>query len=187
MRTQLKRNLVAGTVLLFVCTAVYLNFQYAGNLVETNTGDSDQKILGQSTLVSSQETGETGETSEPVSSETSTDYFASARLSRQQARDTAIALLTETAESETADTAAANEAAETIAVLAAYAIEEAMVENLITAKGYADCVTFMGEDSISVVVSVEDGLEAADVAKITDIVLSETDYSADQIKILETN
>ena len=44
----------------------------------------------------------------------------------------------------------------------------------------------MGENSISVVVSAaEDGLQTEDVAKITDIVLSETEYTADQIKIME--
>ena len=54
------------------------------------------------------------------------------------------------------------------------------------AKGYADCVAFMGENSISVVVSAaEDGLQTEDVAKITDIVLSETKYTADQLTIME--
>ena len=45
----------------------------------------------------------------------------------------------------------------------------------------------MGGSSISVVVSPagETGLEAADVARITDIVLNETDYTAGQITILE--
>ena len=60
-------------------------------------------------------------------------------------------------------------------------------ENLVTAKGYADCVAFMGEDSVSVVVSAEGGLGAEDVAKISEIVLTETDYTADQITILEAN
>ena len=56
------------------------------------------------------------------------------------------------------------------------------------AKGYADCVAFMGEGGISIVVSAaEDGLQTEDVAKITDIVLSETDYTADQITIMEAN
>ena len=59
--------------------------------------------------------------------------------------------------------------------------------DLVTAKGYADCVAFMGEDSVSVVVSAEGGLGAEDVAKISEIVLTETDYTADQIKILEAN
>ena len=81
----------------------------------------------------------------------------------------------------------ADEAAQTIQTLAAYALSEAQIENLVTAKGYADCVAFMGEDSISVVVSDSDGLDAADVAKISDIVMGETEYTADQIKILEAN
>ena len=38
-----------------------------------------------------------------------------------------------------------------------------------------------------VVSAAEDGLQTEDVAKITDIVLSETDYTADQIKIMEAN
>ena len=59
------------------------------------------------------------------------------------------------------------------------------MESLIVAKGYADCVAFMGEGGISIVVSAaEDGLQTEDVAKITDIVLSETDYTADQITIM---
>ena len=63
---------------------------------------------------------------------------------------------------------------------------EGQIENLVIAKGYSDCVAFMGENSISVVVSpAEDGLQMEDVAKITDIVLSETSYAADQIKIME--
>ena len=70
--------------------------------------------------------------------------------------------------------------------LAGYTMLEGQVENLIIAKGYADCVAFMGENSISVVVSAaEDGLQMEDVAKITDIVLRETDYAADQITIME--
>ena len=81
----------------------------------------------------------------------------------------------------------ANEAAATIQTLASYALSEAQIENLVTAKGYADCVAFMGEDSISVVVCDSDGLDAEDVAKISEIVLAETDYTADQIKVLEAN
>lgn len=43
----------------------------------------------------------------------------------------------------------------------------------------------MGADSISVVVSAPDGLEAEDVAKIKDIVIAETSYTPGQIKIME--
>ena len=80
------------------------------------------------------------------------------------------------------------EANQAIQTVAGYTMLESQIENLVVAKGYADCVAFMGENSISVVVSAaEDGLQTEDVAKITDIVLSETDYTADQIKIMEAN
>lgn len=35
MRNQWKRNAVVATVLLFVCAAVYLNWRYAGNVVDS--------------------------------------------------------------------------------------------------------------------------------------------------------
>ena len=67
-------------------------------------------------------------------------------------------------------------------------VAESQIENLVTAKGYADCVVFMGSDSCSVVVaSGEEGLTATDVAKIKDIVINETQYTAGQIKIMEAD
>ena len=78
-----------------------------------------------------------------------------------------------------------NEASQTLQVLAAYTVAESQIESLVVAKGYADCVAFMGEDSVSVVVSDPDGLDAVDVARIKDIVVSETSYTPDQIRIME--
>ena len=84
--------------------------------------------------------------------------------------------------------AVANEASEGIQVLAGYTMKEAQIENLVTAKGYTDCVAFMGEDSISVVVDTGTGeLTAEDVAKITDIAMTETGYPASGIKIMASN
>jgi len=86
------------------------------------------------------------------------------------------------------DEAAAAEAAQSIQTLAAYTLAEAQIENMITAKGYTDCVVFMADDGVSVVVSAgEDGLQTEDIAKITDIVKQETELTADCIKILEVN
>lgn len=67
-------------------------------------------------------------------------------------------------------------------------MKEAQIENLVTAKGYADCVAFMSDESVSVVVSTESGeLTAEDVAKIKDITMSETGFSANGIKIMASN
>ncbi|QNL45534.1 SpoIIIAH-like family protein [Oscillibacter hominis] len=187
MNRNFKRNMVVATVLLFVCAAVYLNWKYAGNVADPGEA-VETKTLGESTLVSKTETD--GEpTDEAAVYGEGSDYFATARLTRQQARDNALNLLKEASEEENADQETLNAASEGIQALASYTLQEAQIENLVTAKGYTDCVAFMGADSLSVVVAPPDAgeLTAQDVAKITDIAMTETGYKADQIKILPAN
>lgn len=178
-KDQAKRYAVVAAVMVLVGTSVYLNWRYADNVAESG------KILGQATLVNDT----TEETTDDITAAVSGDggYFATARLSRKQARDSAISMLETAAIDENATEEVLNEASETLQVLAAYTVAEAQIESLVTAKGYLDCVAFMGDDSISVVVSDPDGLDTADVARIKDIVITETDYGPEQIKIMESN
>ena len=188
MSARLKRNAVVVTMAVLVCAAAALNWKYAGQEAQEGARDAGTKILGEAALVSGTEDGEDAPAAAPEDETgvyTGSDYFASARLTRQQARDSAITLLQVAAAQENADTAVANEASEGIQALASFTLKEAQIENLVTAKGYADCVAFMGEDSISVVVSTgERELTGEDVAKITDIAMSETGYGAAGIKIM---
>ena len=191
MSARLKRNAVVVTMAVLVCAAAALNWKYAGQEAQEGTRDAGTKILGEAALVSGTEDGEDAPAAAPEDETgvyTGSDYFASARLTRQQARDSAITLLQEAAAQENADTAVANEASEGIQALASFTLKEAQIENLVTAKGYADCVAFMGEDSISVVVSTgERELTGEDVAKITDIAMNETGFSAGGIKVMAAN
>lgn len=201
MSARWKRNAVVAVMAVLVCSAVALNWMYTGKEAQ----DASGKLLGEATLVSGQ--GETGESKDGGTQSgtegsaedaaaptdegavyTGSDYFASARLTRQQARDNALSLLQEAAEQENADKEIANKASEGIQALASYALKEAQIENLVTAKGYADCVAFMGDESVSVVVSTKSGeLTAGDVAKITDITMTETGLPASGIKIMPAN
>ncbi len=173
MKQVWKRRAVVAAVLMLVGTSVYLNWRYAGTVE-----DSGKKVLGQSALVN-------GETTDTEVTAAGDDYFATARLSRKQARDTAISMLQEAQVDENATEDVLNEASQTMQVLAAYTVAESQIESLVVAKGYADCVAFMGDDAISVVVSDPDGLDTVDVARIKDIVVSETSYTPDQIRIME--
>ena len=178
-----KRNAIAAAIVLFVCGAVYLNWNYTQ---DTETG----KNLGEAALVGSQRDDllkkeETQAETETEAAESGT-YFSTARLNRQQARDNALSLLQEAAQDEKADQAAVDEANAAIQTMADYTMTEAQIENLVTAKGYADCVAFLGENSISVVVSaVESGMTDTDAARIGEIVMEQTGLTADQIKIIE--
>lgn len=179
-----KRNAVVVAIVLFVGVAVYLNWSYSrqasADADPMASGTSD-KVLGQTTLVNG-----TGDDKESGGQAGKTGYFSTARLNRQQARDSALELLQKAATEEGADQAAVDQANAAIQTMAAYTMSEAQVENLVTAKGYGDCVCFLNDNGVSVVVSATaEGLTESDVAKIVEIVMEETGLTADQIKIIE--
>ena len=119
---------------------------------------------------------------------TSTGYFATARLNRQQARDNALELLQEAAADDEAEQTVIDDANQSIQTMAAYTLSEAQVENLVVAKGYEDCICFINENSASVVVaSTESGLTDTDIARIAEIVTEETGLSVSQVKIIEAD
>ena len=187
-----KRNAVVVAIVLFVGAAVYLNWSYNNQSAgHQDKEDGGSKVLGQSTLVSGDADGDVSDTqasSTDNSGASGTGYFATARLNRQQARDNALELLQQAAADEKADQTMVDEANSSIQAMAAFTMSEAQVENLVTAKGYKECVAFMGDDGISVVVSTDSGeLTEADVAKITDITVSETGLPVSDVKIMAAN
>ena len=92
-----KRNLVIGAVMLFVCAGVYLNWMKDKEtplLTETLNRDL---VMGEDTMVMAQE--ELAEAAmvdtalESLNTVSGEEYFAQMRLTRQQARDSAVELL----------------------------------------------------------------------------------------------
>jgi len=112
------------------------------------------------------------------------DYFAAVRLSRQQARDQAVTTLQEAmVYSDSAQSAQSNAQLEQIVQTA---LCEAQIESLIIAKGYTDCVAYISDTGIAVAVAApENGLQQQDVAVIADIVLSQSDFELDEIRVVE--
>ena len=186
-----KRNAVVAAIALFVCAAVYLNWSYeqeaAGKTLGESTlvGSEDPLLNGTSGSSSSQTEGETqSEAGASQTGETSSDYFSTARLNRQQSRDSALALLQDAA-GEDADQTLKDEANASIQAMADYTVTEAQIENLVIAKGYADCVAFIGENALSLAVAApEGGLTDTDTARIVDVVHQTTGFTADQVKII---
>ena len=152
-------------------------------------GSNDTKTLGEAELVGGD--GAVDITSDPAQADApaeiiETNYFDAARLSRQEARDEALSILQSTVDDPNADAETIAAASESITAMASATTTESEIENLVAAKGYADCVAYIGDNSVSVVVSApESGLQAADVAKITDIVMGQTSFAADQVKIID--
>jgi len=175
-----KKNLVAAAVLVTVCAGIYVNWLYTEKETAANLTDTldSEKILSTDTLVM-------GNEAEMITDANITsDYFAAVRLSRQQARDSAVGLLQEAmAYSDDAEGTASGQQLET---LVQTALNEAQIESLVIAKGYADCVAYISNDGISVAVaSPEGGLAQQDVAVIADIVMTQSDYTMEDIHVVE--
>lgn len=180
---QWKRNAIIAGVLVLVCAGIYLNWLY-GRKPKTDLMDTldAAKILDDTKLCISDGTAESPDALS-VGAEVNVDYFAQVRLSRQTARDEAVNLLQETiAYAEGEDTGESSRQLENII---SSALCEAQIESLVVAKGYEECVAYITDEGISVAVkSPEEGLQAQDVAIITDAVLSQSDFTIDQIRVV---
>jgi len=178
-----KKNLVAAAVLVTVCAGIYLNWSYSEDqaaMMLTDTLDAD-KVLSSDLMVLSNE-GSDGELSEEVN--TYTDYFAAVRLSRQEARDSAVTMLQEAMAY--ADGQKDTQTAAQLESIVEIALCEAQIESLIVAKGYADCVAYISDGGISVAVAApEGGLQQEDVAVIADIILTQSEYTMEDIRVVE--
>ncbi len=180
-----KKNVVAAAVLVTVCAGIYLNWMYTEENQPVSLTDKldSGKILDESMLVMSNDAENLAAGEQLSTDTTSTDYFAAVRLSRQEARDSAVSLLQEAM---AYDTAADSESAQQLDEIVQVALSEAQIESLVIAKGYADCVAYMSDDGISVAVAApEEGLQQTDVAVITDIILTQSAYDLDNIRIVE--
>lgn len=176
-----KKNLIAVAMLVTVCAGIYLNWLYS----EDQTTASLEDTLNADKLLSSDMLVMSGSSSEDVVNldNTMTDYFAAVRLSRQQARDSAVSLLQEAMAYSDDQAAASNTQLESIVQTA---LCEAQIESLVIAKGYVDCVAYISDDGISVAVaSPEGGLQEADVAVIADIVIAQSSFTMADIHIIE--
>lgn len=178
-----KKNLLAAAVLLVVCAGIYTNWMYSN---AEDVGDftdylDAEKVMSEGSLILG--TGNQNNGSN-VESDTATDYFAAVRLSRQQARDSAVNLLQEVMSY--SDGNNLEEPAAQLEQIIQTALCEAQIESLIIAKGYADCVAYMTDEGISIAVaSPEGGLQQDDVALIADVVISQSGLTMDDIRVVE--
>lgn len=179
-----KKNLIAAAVLVTVCTGIYLNWLYTEQSTASELTDmlDVEKVMSDEMLLLEEDLAVSGEGEDLMT--TATDYFAAVRLSRQQARDSAVNLLQEAMAY--SDETKADESAMQLEDIVQTALSEAQIESLVIAKGYTDCVAYMSGDGISVAVAApEGGLQQADVAVIADIIMTQSDYGLSDIRVVE--
>lgn len=180
-----KKNMVAAAILVTVCAGIYVNWLYTEENAAASIVDEldAEKVMSDDTLALSADMAAIA-AGENVST-TNSDYFAAVRLSRQQARDNAVNLLQE-AMAYSGEGSKEAESAVELEQIVQTALSEAQIESLIIAKGYAECVAYMSGEGISVAVSApEGGLKPEDVAVIADVVISQSAYTMEDIRVVE--
>ena len=126
-----KRNAVIITAVAFLGVAVYLNWSYGRNEDEAAAGlnSSSEEVLINEYGEPDEEIGLFYERSEETQAAAAvyndvSEYFATARLTRQQARDSAISILQEATELENATQEAIDGAMAEMSVMAGFSLDE---------------------------------------------------------------
>ena len=177
-----KKAIISLLLIALVTTAVYTDFLNFGKdtpvtdyLYNSDYTQGGTKILGEATLVDSTQT---------VNEDGYDRYFATAAVNREKSRDEALQTLQVVVDSAEELPETRDRALSEIMKIASDIEIEATVEEMIKAKGFEDCVAIISGGNINVIVK-SDGLLTSEVAQITDIVKSETGYSAENIRIVE--
>ena len=177
-----KKAVVAVGAVLVLGGAVLLNFLLVPDASEENKKGIDVAIdlSDVSAAVAEKEAESAG-----ADGETKVDVFAEMTLSRRQARDEALEVLTGVAESSTAIDSMKQEALGELQQIATDIENEANIESLVMAKGFEECVAVVNGDTASVIVKTE-GLLDSEVAQISEIVYEQTGIHPDNLNIIES-
>lgn len=162
-----KRNALIALALLLIGCAVFLNVK----LLATGKGDGydgyDDPSNGQS-----------------VGNNSATDYFATSIVSRERTRDEAMQVLQSVVDDVNADEAAKAQALLDLTAIANAMENESKIETLVISKGFEQCVAVINDQKVSIIVK-SDGLNAAQIAQINEIVYEQTGILPININIIE--
>lgn len=186
-----KKQVMLATLAVALGLAVYLNYYFAakqppttpagGNATTTTTSPTHGN-LGDSQFVNAP----TGTKETTSTTAAGSAYFAQARANRESAREEALEILKELLGDVKATDAMKQEAAEKTAAVAKAVEQESKIEDLVRAKGFADCVVYIEEKNCNVVVQAE-ALTPQETLQITEIVLAQSNIAAENIKIVPRN
>lgn len=171
----MRKNTLVACCVLLIAVAVWLNFSFADVPAEDILTGADTetqgKILGESTFVNGE-------------SDVEEDYFSVAVINRQRVRDEAIDMLREVVDNVETNSAIRENAFNEMTRMAGETNSEINIENLVTAKGFEECVAVISGGTANIIVK-SDGLLPEEIAQIQEIVYTQSGTAIDNIKIIE--
>lgn len=168
-----RRNLIIIGAVLLVGVAICLNWV----LFADNSNEGYDYTNGSGTAGNELENTETSEV---------LAYFASTQVSRDRAREEALAVLQSVVDSADADSAEKAQALEDIATIANNIEAEANIEAMVMAKGFEQCIAIINDGMCTVVV-MTDGLLASHMSQINEIVYEQAGIKPVNVKYIQKN
>lgn len=191
-----KKEVVAAALVVLIGVAGYLNWSYQDTIRVTDGGSylEEAKKLGEAEYVTSEKTdvSDTEKTDKNTEKEEKAEetiameenYFTEAKLSKDNSRSKALEILNQTAVNESFDSDVRKQAQNKIVSIAENTEKETIIENVAKAKGYKDISVYIDGESVEIIVK-KSNFSSEDVKTIKEIVTSELDTSAKNIKIIE--
>lgn len=168
MKFSIKKGyIVLGALVLALGAAVYLNWDYMRQ--------EDYIAAGAET-----QTPEDGQGAANYGDA----YFVSARLNRTQSRDEAMDALKYMLEDSAMEEGVAAVLAQQAQSLAKTIETEGKIENIIKAKGFTECMVYLDENKVDVIVQ-SSGLTDSEAAQIMDAVMAEVSVEESNVSIIE--
>ena len=182
-----RRKITMAALVVALGAAVYLNWQYARTDVPLGFEVEDSMVLSPEEGVTSDVNKNYGDAQlVSAAKDSGSAYFEEAALKRTKTRDEALDKLQKSLKNADLTAEEKQQLTEKLSAVITAMTAEGDIENLVKAKGFADCLAFIDERKVTVTVSTGGtALSQAQVAQIRDIVLTKLDVEAKNISIVE--
>lgn len=184
-----KKHIILGTLIFALGTAVYLNWQFSGDL---NMTPSSSQELGKAQFVNATTNSDNESVStidEAVSTSNMTteqqEYFANAKNQRDQTQDKILDTATEIINSNDSSQDEKNESIENIKQLLKNFTYQDSIESVLKAKGFSECLCYISDNGCSVIIP-KDEMNDTSALMIKAAVTSQIDISFENITIVES-
>lgn len=182
-----RRKITMAALVVALGAAVYLNWQYARTDTPLGFDTADSMVLSTGENIVDDVNKNYGDAQlVSVSQDDGDAYFEEAALKRSKTRDEALDKLQKALKSSKLTEQEKQELTDALSQVLLAMTAEGEIENLVCAKGFANCLVFINEEKVTVTVSTGgEALTKAQVAQIRDIVLGKLDVEAKNISIVE--
>lgn len=176
--TTRKKHAVLASLVLLLGVAVLANWYL------TNPDTSLSQVMGESDIDSDNvDSQNLGDAVYVNSTDVNEEYFASAKLSRDESYDEAVATLKEIVNSSEADEQSIQTASDAITIMSQRKIAQTNIENLVEAKTGSSCVAVVSDNGVEIIVDKYAVSDEA-VLRIKEIVMNNTDVPQEKISII---